>query len=87
MKTTYPYQKPISENKLNEDIKSGLKFGVGDCSIEVPERLSEKLGEFPPIFKNCDVSLEDLLPHMKDFAHENNLLEKPKGVLISSFYF
>ena len=41
MKTTYSYQKPISEKKLIEDIKSGLKFGVVDCSIEVPERLGE----------------------------------------------
>ena len=85
MKTTYPYQKPISENKLIEDIKSGLKFGVVDCSIEVPERLREKFSEFPPIFKNCEVSLEDIGSHMKDFAHEHNLLKKPRRMLISSF--
>ena len=52
METTHPYQKQISENKLSEDVKSGLKFGVVDCSIEVPERLREKFHEFPPIFKN-----------------------------------
>ena len=86
MKNTYPYQKPISENKSNEDIKSGLKFGVLDCSIEVPEHLREKFSEFPPIFKHCDVSLEDIGPHMKDFAHEYNLLKKPRRKLISSFY-
>ena len=55
MKTSYPYRKPMSELKLIEDIKSGLKFGVVDCSIEVPERLREKFSEFPPIFKNCPV--------------------------------
>ena len=42
-KNTYPYQKPISENKLIEDIKSGLKFGVVDCSIEVPELFERKI--------------------------------------------
>ena len=42
MKTTYSYQKPISENNLNKNIKSSLKFGVVDCSIEVPERLKRK---------------------------------------------
>ena len=61
MKTTYPHQKPISENKLIEDIKIGLKFGVVQCSIEVPERLREKLSEFLPIFKNCDVSVKILV--------------------------
>ena len=85
MKTTYPYQKPISENKLIEDIKSGLKFGVTDNSIEVPERLGEKFSEFPPILKNCAVSLEDNGPHMKDSAHEHILLKKPRGMLISKF--
>ena len=43
MKTTNPFQKPIAENKLIEDIKSGLKFGVVDCSIEVPECLKNSL--------------------------------------------
>ena len=86
MKTTYPYQKPISENKLIEDIRSGLMFGVVDCSIEVPELLREKFREFPPILKNCDVSLKDIGPHVKDFAHESNLLKKPRRMLISSFY-
>ena len=84
MKTTYPYQKPISGNKLIEDIKSGLKFGVVGCSIEVPERLREKFSEFLPIFKNCGVSLEAIGLHMKDFAHEHKLLKKPR-MLISSF--
>ena len=76
MKKTYPYQKPISENKLIEDIKSGLKFGAVDCSTEVPEHLREKFTEFPPFFKNYDVRGENIGPHMKDFAYENNLLKK-----------
>ena len=86
MKTTNPCQKPISENKLIEDIKSSLKFGVVDCSIEVPERLRDKFGEFSLIFKNQEVSLEDIGPHLKDFAHEHNLLKKLRRMLMSSFY-
>ena len=78
MKTIHPYKKPISENKLIEDIKSGLRFGVVDCSIEVPESLREKFSAIPPNFKNCEVSLEDIGPHMKDFAHKQNLLKKRK---------
>ena len=84
MRTTYPYQKLFSQNKLTEDIKSGLKFGVVDCSIEVLERLSEKQW-ISPFLKNCDVSLEELGPHIKDFALEYNRLKKPRGLLISSF--
>ena len=58
-----PYQKPISVNKLIEDIKSGLKFGIVDYSIDVPEGLREEFSEFLRIFKNCAVSLEDNGPH------------------------
>ena len=72
--------------KQVEDIKSGLKFGVVDCSIEVPKRLREKFSEFPPIFKNCEVGLQNIGSHMKDFAHDHNLLKKPRRMLISSFY-
>ena len=38
-------------------------------------------------FKSCEVSLEDIGPHMKDFALELNLLKKPRRMLIASFYF
>ena len=86
MKTTYPYWRPISANKLIEDIRSGWKFGVVDCSIEVPEHLREKFSEFPPHFKNCGVGLQDSGPHMKDYAHGHNLLKKSRRMLISSFY-
>ena len=48
LKTKYPSQNPTSENKLIEDIKSGLKFGVVDCSIEVQERLRAYFSEIPP---------------------------------------
>ena len=41
---------------------------------------------FPPSFKNCEVSLEEIGPHRTDFAHEHNLLKKPGRMLTSSFY-
>ena len=63
-----------------------MKFGVVDCSIEVPEHLREKFNEFPPIFKNCEDGLQDIGPHMKDFARDHNLLKKPRRMVISSFY-
>ena len=75
MKTINPYQSAISESKLIENIKSGLTFGVVDCSIEVSERLREKFSAFSLIFKKYGVSLEDIGPHMKDFAHEHNLFK------------
>ena len=85
MKTIYPSQKQTLENKLIGNIKSGWRFGVVDYTTEVPKRLSEKFSEFPVFFKNCAVSLEDIGPHMKNFAHEKFLMKKPIKMLISSF--
>ena len=78
--------RPISSNKLIEDRNSGLEFGVLDCSIEVLEHLRGKLSEFPPIFTNCEVGLQDIGSHMKNFAHDHNLLQNRRRRLISSFY-
>ena len=38
------------------------------------------------MLKNCEVSLEDIGAHIKDCAHEQNLLNKTRRMLISSFY-
>ena len=86
MKITYTYRKPISETKLAENIKSGWKLGVVDCSIDVPERLREKFSEFPAIFKNCEVGLQDIGSYIKRFEHDPNLLKKNKRMLLTNFY-
>ena len=85
VKTTYPFQKFISEKNLVGDIQSRIKFCVVDCSFEVPEHLREKFIEFPP-FKRCEVGLQDIGSLMKDFSHEHNLLKEPTRMLISSCY-
>ena len=79
MRQFYPYQKPLTESELLEDIKTGRRFGVIDCLIEVPCDLRPKFDEFPPIFKNCYVGLQDIGPHMRDFAEKNHILNNLGG--------
>ena len=86
MRQCYPYQNPLTESEMLEDIKTGRRFGVIDCSIEVPCDLRAKFDEFPPIFKNFYVGLQDIGPHMRDFAEKNHILKKPRRLLISSFH-
>ena len=76
MKTTYPYQIPISEHKLIANKRCGLMFGVDDWSIEVPEHLRGKFSEVLPTFKNCEGGLLDCGPQMKAFAYGHNRLKK-----------
>ena len=45
------------------DIKNAImndeSFGIVKCSLHVPEHLIEKFSEFPPIFKNTEITIAD----------------------------
>ena len=40
----------------------------------------------PPIFKNVNISRNDLSPHMQDFAVKTCTLEAPQRLIIGSMY-
>ena len=72
-----------------EDIKNGITegeiFGIIKCNMKVPKYLENHFSDFPPIFKNVEIKLEDIGPHMQAYA---NSIGRKKGVarsLISSF--
>jgi hypothetical protein len=71
------------------------------CDIEVPrdwpdpvtpKRLGthlcprEYFAEFPPIMKHADVTINDIGETMKAFVQNNNLSEKPRRMLIASYF-
>ena len=39
-----------------------------------------------PIFKNTEISHDDIGPFIKSFGEENNIMPKPRRNLISSFF-
>ena len=86
MKKFAPYQKPIPECELMRQIRCGQKFGVLDCSLRVPDNLRDKFSNFPPIFKNIDVGRDDIGDYMKEYAEQNDILKRPRRMLISSFH-
>ena len=55
------------------------------CDLIVPDELKPTFSNFPPIFKNIDVSRNDIGEYMKNYAEENDLLKNPQRMLISSF--
>ena len=61
------------------------KYGVLDCSIEVPSQLRYQVADFPPIFRNCEVSRDDIGSHMRTFTQTNNSLRQSPGWVNSSF--
>ena len=86
LRESFPYKRPLREESLLEQMRSGKFFGYVQCDIEVPEELKKKFANFPPIFKNKNVGRHDIGSLMKDFAEKEGLLCQPRKMLISSFF-
>ena len=86
MRESFPYERPLREESLLEQIRSGKLFGYVHCDIEVPEELKKKFANFPPIFKITNVCRHDIGLLMKDYAEKEGLLCQPWKMLISSYF-
>ena len=86
MGKSFPYKRPLREETLLEQIRSGKLFGYVQCDIEVPEELNKKFTSFPPIFQNTNVGRHDIGSLMQDHAEKEGLLCQPRKMLISSYF-
>ena len=66
-------------------VRQGKFFGMVRCDIEVPECDRERWADMPPIFKNVEVSINDIGPLMAAFCRRNDLMKTPRRTLISSY--
>ena len=80
-----PISGSLTETRILDMVKTGQLFGLVNCDIMTPDRLKPKLAEFPPLFKNADVSKEMIGPFMRDYCEKNGKLKKPTRLLISSY--
>ena len=69
-----------------EKILADELFGLVQCDVRVPDHLKSYYAQFPPVFKNAEVSLEDVGPHMKALCERYGYLKTPRRTLISSFF-
>ena len=86
LRESFPYKRPLREESLLEQIRSGKLFGYVQCDIEVPEMLKKKFANFPPIFKNTNVGQHDNGSLMKDYYEKEGLLCQPQKMLFSSYF-
>ena len=86
LRESFPYKRPLKEEDLLEQIRSGKLFGFVQCDIEVPEELKKKFASFPPIFKNTNVVRHRIGSLMQDYAEKEGLLCQPRKMLISSYF-
>ena len=86
LRESFPYKRPLREERLVEQIRSGKMFGYVQCDIEVPEEFQKKFAIFPPSFKNTNVGRHDIGLLMKGYAEKEGLVCQPRKMLISSYF-
>ena len=77
---------PINDQSIKEAITSNSLFGMIKCDIHVPDNLKEKFSIYQPIFKNVDISIDDIGPYMKAYAQKHNLMKSKRKCLIGSYW-
>ena len=58
--------------------------GFVECDIHVPIKLQDKFSEMAPIFKNTDVSRDNLSNDMREFAKRHGHFKRPQCMLVGS---
>ena len=84
-----PYANPrrqLSKEKILEGISKNELYGFLFVDIETPQHLKEKFDEFPMIYKNIDISRDDIGDYMKRIAEEHGFLKKPRKYLVNSHF-
>ena len=85
-KKLIPKPRGIPVTTFLEKVVSDELFGFAKCDVHVPDERKEFYSQFPPIFKNVEVSNNDVGPYMKELLKTLGYLNKPRRTLISSFF-
>ena len=74
----------MTESDILQRVKEGKLFGYVECDIHVPASREDYFSEMSPIFKNMELSRDDLSAHMRQFAEEEGFLKRPQRYLVGS---
>ena len=75
-----------AQQKVLENIVEGHLFGIVECNISVPEHLRSDFAEMQPIFKNANISRDDISEFMYSYAVQHEIFKKLRPSIIASFY-
>ena len=78
------FRQPTLDNIITSILDESL-FGLVECDIHVPDHLREHFSEMTPIFKNIEVTRNDIGPLMREYAEQHKLLTTPRRTLIGSY--
>ena len=75
----------MTQNEILAAVIDGTLFGMIECDIHVPPELRPYFSEMQPIFKNANVSRDDIGPYMRQYAEENDIMSTPRRMLVGSY--
>ena len=78
LRESLPYNCPLREEKLLEQIRSGKFFACAQRDIEEPEELKKKFRNFSPIFKITNAGRHDIELLMKAMLRKDFYLNQGK---------
>ena len=73
-----------SVKDMEKAIVTGESFGFVKCDIHVPDHLISYFSQFPPIFKNTEITMADIGEHMQAYARSIQREKCNDRALISS---
>ena len=74
----------MTQGEVLESIRNDKMFCAVEVDIIVPNHLLEYFTDMPPIFKNTDVTFEDIGDYMKQYCIENSIGFESRRYLIGS---
>ena len=86
LRAIFPYQRPLSEERLMQEIQSRKLFGYVQCDLKVPENLKAYFANFSPNFENTVVIRNDIGGLMKVYAEKEGIISQPRRMLKFSFH-
>ena len=75
----------MTQSEILADVVNGTLFGMVECDVHVPPELRPYFSEMQPIFKNANVSRDDIGPYMRQYAEEHDIMSTPRRMLVGSY--
>ena len=72
----------LSQAEIVSAIRAGTLFGLIECDIHMPSGLRDYFAEMQPVFKNIDLTREDIGPFMQRYAEEHDIMKRPQRTLV-----
>ena len=76
----------MNEEEIKEQIQKEQVFGFVRCDVRVPDDKIEEFSEFPPVFKNTEITIADIGDHMQEYCRSTERKTGVKRSLIGSMH-